>query len=95
MGEEDSIFIQVSTNCGEDWIDVDDINWTTYTETDDYTPYEISLASYAGERIFLRIYVEKDDVAFPLSPNITFTIDNIKLFDEVDYDFGVVNIDNL
>ncbi|MFC2137045.1 T9SS type A sorting domain-containing protein [Bacteroidota bacterium] len=91
LGLQDTIRVQVSDDCMETWTDVEVISSTEHVDTSIFMPYEVDLGTYSGERIYVRISVEKDA---GVPANITLHIDKIKLIDVADYDLATIAVDN-
>jgi hypothetical protein len=96
----DYLIAKVSTDNGENFTVIDQINSTNHVDTTDFTNYSIDISSYAGQTAIFRFEMNDDtvnDYWFDID-NIYFgepTVEPVATLSTNELDFGIVNINEI
>ncbi len=92
LGLGDTIFIMVSTDCEETWDIVDNIIVDNHTASDQFAEKVVDLSGYNGSNIMIQVKAVKNIVEGYETSRFAIFVDNLKVIDDPDYDYGISEI---
>ena len=92
LGLGDTISIMVSSDCKATWNEVGTIVSTNHTASEEYEEVAIDLSAYAGSNIMIQFLATKNIIVGYTTNRYAIFIDDIKVTDDPDYDYGVTEI---
>lgn len=87
LGATDTIWFEISTNCGLTYSTIDSITASMHIPTSDYTTRRLNLRNFAGQQVIVRMRFRQFS-----GIDVWFDLDNFRLFTPSPVDMGILAI---
>jgi parallel beta-helix repeat protein len=87
LGAVDTIKIEMSTDCGQSFFLVDQIDGNNHVSSNAFATKRVNLAAYAGQQVIMRMSFRQLSVI-----DVWFDLDNFRVFTPSPVDMGVLSI---
>lgn len=87
LGASDTIWIEMSNNCGTSFFTIDSILGANHIATNNFTTKRVNLGAFAGQQVIMRVRFRQFS-----GIDVWFDLDNFRLFTPSPVDMGILSI---
>ncbi|MBN1116377.1 MAG: T9SS type A sorting domain-containing protein [Bacteroidales bacterium] len=92
MGAGDTVWVEVSNDCGINWTVVQEIDSLDYLTHQNFQTYSVNLASYAGQSIIARVLAKHEEPVNSIVTTFRPRIDLVKILEGNDHDASILEV---